>query len=234
MSNIERNVYPRFNFVLTVSEKDLSELKISSPNSNLNKIGISVSDEYFLGNKGKIIDESKFKGILLTGSLDHPIIAFDIINFLDSNLDLFISELIVFKIYVLGKNPHPVLVDYINKYDNYIFHLDYVPDYIEFLNQDWIYVYCQQCGSGLQTKLQQAMALGLPTIGYQVAYDGIEAKSELNCFIVDSFNEMGNHVINLYDNPQLRFLIGLNASKHVYNNFNIEKVTFDFVNYLKI
>ena len=57
---------------------------------------------------------------------------------------------------ILGKDPHPIIKGILEKN---ITHVEYADDYKKFLDQDWIYIYAQKCASGLQTKLQQAMAM---------------------------------------------------------------------------
>ena len=50
-------------------------------------------------------------------------------------------------------------------------------DYFDYLDNDWIYIYPQKLATGLQTKLQQALASGLPVIA-EVSFGGLDLTYE--------------------------------------------------------
>jgi glycosyltransferase involved in cell wall biosynthesis len=98
-------------------------------------------------------------------------------------------------------------------------HIEYVDDYADFLDRDWIYVYPRQCGSGLQTKLQQAMALGLPVTAFPISFGGVGRESGDQCNVCRSHEEMAEWVETMLVKPAERCRIGLNAAPYVRSNF---------------
>jgi glycosyltransferase involved in cell wall biosynthesis len=161
--------------------------------------------------------------ILCTGSLDHYVVADGIINFLHQNLPSIRKLHPDVKVTVLGRTPRPELKQCIEETAG-VEHIDYVQDYADFLDQDWVYIYPQKAGSGLQTKMQQAMALGLPVVGYDVSFGGLSVESGKHCFICNSSNDMTSYVLGLVGDGDLRREIGLAAVKLVRENFSIKRV----------
>lgn len=90
--------------------------------------------------------------------------------------------------------------------------------------QDWVYVYPQRCGTGLQTKVQQAMACGLPVVGYDCAFSGIDVRSGENCLVCTSPEEIAAAVTSLMRDASLRTRIGRAAADYVRKEFAIDRV----------
>ena len=111
-----------------------------------------------------------------------------------------------------------------------ITHVEYVEDYKKFLDQDWIYIYAQKCASGLQTKLQQAMAMGLPVIARQVSLGGLFPTHNKNILVAKSDSDFEKNVELLIKNPELRIYIGRNARSYILDNFSSEIVKKMYLN----
>lgn len=230
---IEKNIYPKFNVVCTVSEKDAQYLRDVEPANNIKRIKIGLAEEYsnLKINYNERVSES-CKNILITGSLDHEGVARGVGNFLSYCLPSLISIFPELKIVLLGKNHHNLLNDIIHKNEK-VTHIEYVDDYLQFLNQDWVYVYPQQCGTGLQTKVQQAMAVGLPVVGFEIAFGGLDVTSDKHCFICQNLLEFSERISKLLLNPDLRIEIGRCASNHITSNFSIDKIGKEMIEIYK-
>jgi len=155
--------------------------------------------------------------------LGHGIISDGIIEFLTRDLASIRTLQPDVKVTVLGKNPTAKLKRCIAEADG-VEHVDYVKNYADFLDQDWVYVYPQRCATGLQTKVQQAMALGLPVVGYEVSFGGLSVKSGTHCFICNSGNNIVENVLSLVGDVDLRREIGLSAARYVREKFSIKRV----------
>ena len=97
-------------------------------------------------------------------------------------------------------------------------------DYFDFLDNDWIYIYPQKCATGLQTKLQQALASGLPVIAYEVAFGGLNLTYKKNAFKVENEEDFFKYIDELMTDPILRVKLGNDASKHINKNYSIQKI----------
>ena len=222
LRHFERNEYPQFNVVCTVSEVDAKYLQAVAPTAVIRTIGIALDPEF---SERKIAHFSLMpaKKILCTGNLNHEIIADGIIEFVQRNLTYIRKLHPDVKVTILGKNPTVKLKQCIDETAG-VEHIDYVQNYADFLDQDWVYVYPQLCGTGLQTKVLQAMALGLPVVGYEVSFGGLSVESGTHCFICNNSNDMSNYVLRLVGDVDLRREIGLSAARHVRENFSIKRV----------
>ena len=74
-------------------------------------------------------------------------------------------------------------------------------------------------GSGLQNKILEAMACGLPCITTSLVNDSIDAEPGVHLFIADTQTEFVNHVETLLADADKRKRIGENARNFVVNNY---------------
>lgn len=216
--NYEKKIYPIFDIVCVVGKDDLNWLKNINNNINLKQIGIGLPTE-----RESILNRSertlvRVSKILILGSLNHKIIVKSILDFLyriEPQIDNIISN-----IYILGRDPDIGILNFINKHKNKVFHIEYVDNYLDFLNDDWIVVYPQKIGSGLQTKIQQAMSMGLPVIGFPVAFGGILVESGVDSFQVKNINSMIQALKLLESSFYIRKNIGEMAKVVIELQFN--------------
>ena len=227
--NIEVKLYPKFKKVITVSPIDAEYLKRISPKINIDNLPIPIGDDF----KETSIRHFEFVNtqpekvkILFVGSLSHPIISSNIVSLIRLLKKSFLipNDL---EMVILGKNPHPIIKNILEKN---ITHVEYADDYKKFLDQDWIYLYAQKCASGLQTKLQQAMSMGLPVIARPVSLGGLNTTHNENILIAKSDYDFEKNVELLFNNPELRISIGRNARKHILGNFSSEIVKKMYLN----
>ena len=227
--NIEIKLYPKFKKVITVSPIDAEYLKRISPEIDIDDLPIPIGDDFkettirhfqFVNNQPEKVK------ILFVGSLSHPIISSNIVSVIKllRKSFLFSNNL---EMVILGKDPHPIIKYILGKN---ITHVEYVEDYKKFLDQDWIYIYAQKCASGLQTKLQQAMAMGLPVIARQVSLGGLSTTHNKNILIAKSDSDFEKNVELLIKNPELRIYIGRNARSKILDNFSSEIVKKMYLN----
>ncbi len=224
LRNFERREYPHFTIVCTVSERDGEYLKGIAPTATIQTIGIGVAPEYaertILHFKNATQNSRK---ILCTGSLNHHLVADDVINFLRQSLPSIKTLFPDVEVTILGQNPMPELKQYVQKTAG-IEHIDYVRDYADFLDQDWVYVYPQRTTTGLQTKIQQAMALGLPVVAYDGSFGGLSAESGKHCYSCKDGNDVTTYVLKLIGDAGLRREMGSSAAVHVRENFSIQEM----------
>lgn len=227
--NIEVKLYPKFKKVITVSPIDAEYLKRISPKIDIDHLPIPISDDFkeiTITHFQSVNTQPEKVKILFVGSLSHPIISSNIVSVIKllRKSFLFSNSL---EMVILGKDPHPIIEDILEKN---ITHVEYVEDYKKFLDQDWIYIYAQKCASGLQTKLQQAMAMGLPVIARQVSLGGLFPTHNKNILVAKSDSDFEKNVELLIKNPELRIYIGRNARSYILDNFSSEIVKKMYLN----
>lgn len=217
--HFERAVYPTFDVVATVSEVDADYLEKAVKGVHVSVIGIGLGDEFRL-RRIRHLDSlgSNTSRILCAGSLDHEIVADGVCEFLEAVAQHDFADEILSRITIIGRNPHNSLRRTLQRHPT-VRHVPYVEDYAAYLDQDWIYVYPQRCGSGLQTKLQQAMAQGLPTVGFTPSYAGLRVTPGVHAIACDTMEAIVKAVIVFSKDPKLRHEIGAHAASHIRKEF---------------
>lgn len=226
---MERSIYPNFDTVCLVSNTDLDYLSNISRRSNLRCVKIAVSNEFTNRPLNRLSNLARSTPrILLTGSLAHPIVAQGAMEFVEQVLPKVRQKHPTLPIVVLGKDAPQKLTRAISSLKNAEY-INFVDDYAKFLDDDWIYVHPQKCGSGLQTKIQQALALGLPVLGYPVSFGGLNLTNKLHAFICEDENALALQISNLLQDHRLRERIGTAAAQYVRAEFSIEKMGVQFM-----
>jgi glycosyltransferase involved in cell wall biosynthesis len=226
LRRFEQRVYPRVDAVCSVSSVDADYLSRVCRISKVHNVGIALAQGYTERNISHFEElpgvEQDVK-ILVTGTLEHPVVAQGAIDFLERTLPILRGQYPSVKVTVLGRNARPELRACLASQKN-VSYLEFVDDYPGFLDQDWVYVYPQRCGSGLQTKLQQAMALGLPVVGYRVSFGGMQISHGEQAFDCANEQQLERGLLELLDNRSARLRMGRAASEYARSTFSIERV----------
>ena len=90
-----------------------------------------------------------------------------------------------------------------------------VPDTRPYLRRSRVAVAPLRIARGIQNKVLEAMAMGLPIVGTRVAFQGIGATSEDGARISDSPREMAEAVLELLKSPEARRRSGARARQFV-------------------
>jgi glycosyltransferase involved in cell wall biosynthesis len=225
LKRFERINYPLFSIVCTVSEIDAAYLSLLAPKANIRTIGIGLTAEFTERPIKHLTNQAiSNKKILCTGNLNHSVIAESLINFLRNTVPVLLREDPGLSVTILGVDPVPQLKICMEEFGDVVNHINFVNDYASFLDDDWVYVYPQLCGSGLQTKIQQAMALGLPVVGFEVAFGGLGVESGEHCYICKDNLDLIANTQALIKSSELRKKIGSTASKYIRERFTIKRI----------
>ncbi len=218
---METTKYQNFSCVCPVSQQDANFLKKINPQINITSAPIAVSPKYIQA--PKYIKTSVKPKILFSGSGSAPIGAREVRKFVQTNCDRILEKIPTADITLLGKYKTPDLMKFINDRQQ-INLVEYAEDYLGFLQQDWVYVYPQNWGSGLKTKVQQAMALGLPIVGNKNAFSGLDVIHGEHCFICETPEEFIDAIDLLFNDANLRQKIGNQAHELIRDNYSVNAV----------
>ena len=234
LSNVERRQYRKFDVVCSVSTRDASYLTRQLNGRSVKTIGIGLGDEYSQREIRHFAHADSLKvEILITGSLDHEGVALGAAQFIRECLPALRQKHPGVQVTLLGKNPQVFLMDLVAAVPD-LQHVDFVQDYADFLDRDWVYVYPQQNATGLQTKVQQAMALGLPVVGYPVSFGGLNVTSGEHCYICEDAIEVTQRVSALLSNPLQRVDMGKAASAHIRTLFSIARTGSEMISLYRL
>ncbi len=131
------------------------------------------------------------------------------------------------KIYIVGKNPAPKIKD-LHDGKN-IFITGFVDDIMTYLTESLIGVYPLLSGSGMQNKILEALASGLPSVSSQMALNGIENINDTHIYKAKNADEFVEKIIFLKENKYARDELSISGQKFIFNNFSWESNTKNFI-----
>lgn len=96
-----------------------------------------------------------------------------------------------------------------------------------------VFVAPMRIGSGLQNKLLEAMAMGIPSVTTPLANASLQAEDGKHLLIGDDASSLAAAIVRLLDDETLRQHITENASQYVHDNFSWQSAADDLEKVLR-
>lgn len=129
---------------------------------------------------------------------------------------------------VAGATPHPK-IEKLAKQNPKIHIAGWVDDIrTAYLSAD-VFFAPMQTGTGMQNKLLEAMALGIPCITTSLANNAIGAVHNESILVCDSVENMRKELERLFENPTDRNNIGAAGKQFVKEHYSWEKTTYELI-----
>ncbi len=125
------------------------------------------------------------------------------------------------KLYIVGRNPAPEIVRLREQHPNVIVTgaVAHVQPYIE---NAAAFVAPMQIARGVQNKILEAMAMGIPVVTTSLGAHGLTVKRGEDLLVADTAGDFADHVINILQKPALRQRIGQNGRANIETNYHWE------------
>lgn len=200
-----------FKNIIVTSQVDRKYLKCS----NIKVIPLGVDSEYFCPDEQK-----KDIDLIFTGNMGYfP--NEDAVCFFYQEIFPFIKErLPEIKVYIVGANPSIKVRNFAD--NKTLFVTGYVDEVKDYLNRAYVAICPMRSGSGIQIKMLEAMACGVPVLATTYAIGGIKVKPGKEVLLANEPKEFSEKVFLLLENKQLRNEVANNARRLVKNNYNWE------------
>ncbi|WP_130095052.1 glycosyltransferase [Brumimicrobium glaciale] len=134
------------------------------------------------------------------------------------------------KVKIAGSNPAKEVIKLAS---NQVEITGYVDDIKNAYRSAEIFIAPMFLGTGLQNKLLESMALGVPCITTSMANNALGATPEKEILIADSAEEFAFQIKRLTENPQLKQEIIENGRSFIVKNYEWSKVTDKLVQLIK-
>lgn len=213
LSAYENRIFDYFNHHTIISEQDRNF--INHPQKN--KIAIienGISEDFlnYTNTPEKIYD------LVFTGNMNYaPNI--ECAEYLVNDIfPLLLKQKPHIKLLLAGANPNQRVKNLENKQN--IFVSGWVEDIRESYAQGKIFVAPLFIGTGLQNKLLEAMAIGLPVVTTSLANNALAAVDNESILIAKDAYSFANHIFNLLDNSELWGKIAQNGHNFVASKFD--------------
>lgn len=210
----ERRIFDYFDFKTIISDQD--KKLISHPEqSEIISIPNGIDQSFFEYPQ----KESPKYDVGFIGNMNYP-----------PNIDaaLYIHQNYLIKrpnvtCLIAGATPHQKILD-LDK-ETSITVAGWVEDIREAYSDIKLFVAPMQIGTGMQNKLLEAMAMGLPCVTTQMANNAIGAEHMKTIYVVESVSELQNAIDWLLQNPKEAKAIGDKAQKWVHQKYSWKSAT---------
>jgi glycosyltransferase involved in cell wall biosynthesis len=185
-------------------------------------VPIAVSDEFFDANDQVVGDDST-KHIIVSGVLGIDAVAKGVVEFLQQVWPGVRQAVHGVRLSVWSRTLPPEVRRLLARAPDADY-VGWVDDYRGFLRTASVYVYPQRTGAGIQTKVQQAMAMGIPVVTRQHILDAVGADNGIQAIACEEDRTMTEAIVALLHDATLRVRIGRAAAKQMYDGYRLDVV----------
>jgi len=213
----EKKISRKFDECWVISRKEAEILSNFSPLANVKIVPNGVDLELF-----KPIKDNKDDRLIFVGYLRSAYNVDAILFFCRQILPRVKKAFPSVKFYVVGDQP-PRKIRALAKEGNVVV-TGFVDDLCGLLNKSKIFVAPFQFSSGVQNKILEAMASGLPVVCTSLTNEGLGATPNEEILIADDPKKFSDYLIELLTDDKRREKIGLQAREFVKRNFDWNRV----------
>lgn len=225
VKNYEPFIAKFYNKSLLVSKKEIEQFldKKLFAKSDLELTPHGVDLDYFYPTKA-FSNNSKTNSetLIFFGNLGYYPNYDAVLYFYNTSFQLIKQKQPNVKLYLVGAKPHRK-IRRLAKKDASVFVTGYVDDIRPYLKQAKVAICPLRISAGVQNKILEAMASGVPVVATSVSNSGIGAKPDEEILLADTEEEFANKVCLLLKDNILREKIALAGRKFVEEKFDWAK-----------
>lgn len=227
----ELKAYEKCDSVVLVSDDDQQELKKHLPNLPV----LFVPNIHRMPNVQTAAPGWNARnGVVFVGNFDHGPNNSSAIFIKHEIAPALENIMAAVPFYIVGSNP-PNLVRNMTKYGPLAEHFEvtgYVPDTLEYLNKAKVSVAPILFGAGMNGKIGEAIAAGLPVVTTGLGANGMGLTHEENCLIAETPEEFAYQIKRLHEDESLWNRLSLNGKEFLQKSLSLEtlskQITKDF------
>lgn len=208
----ERRISAEFDECWVISQNDADILKKLSPRSSIAVIPNGVDMSFFR----PLDNNTKKKIVIFVGHLRvaHNVDA--VLYFYHNIFPLVTREHPETKFYVVGADPHSKIKRLSE--DPRVVVTGYVPNLNDYLNMARVFVAPLRFSTGIQNKILEAMAAGLPVVCSSLANEGLKATVGEEIMVADDPSDFANLVSELVGCPEKAEFLATKGRAFVQKN----------------
>jgi glycosyltransferase involved in cell wall biosynthesis len=204
---------PRFDMNVMVSATDENELKAMAPTVNTTVVPNGVDTEYF-----GVRDDTQELAVIYTGGMNMFANKDAVMHLIDDIWPRVKAQCPEAVFNIIGQDPPLELLN-IARHDASIKVLGYVADIRPYVAGSAVYVVPLRVGGGTRLKVLDALSQGKAIVSTSVGCEGIEVTHGLDIYIEDEDNAFADRVVELFNDPQRRKQLGIEARKLAENKY---------------
>jgi glycosyltransferase involved in cell wall biosynthesis len=208
--NLERRLYPTFGAVVMVSELDAEVTRQVAPRARVRVVPHAVDVEHFAP-----VWEDREEDVLgMVGNYAYPPNRLAALRLLGEVLPAVRRRRAGARALLVGANPTPDILELARETPGAEV-TGFVDDVREHLRRMTVAVVPLPAGSGVKTKVLEAMASGLPVVGSAIALEGIAGTPGVHFVRADDAAATVDAVCRLLEDPRRRVAMGRSARELV-------------------
>lgn len=214
----EPKIAARYDRCLLISRVDVAAVSGSATSANVFINPHGVDFEFF---QPDAMIRKEPGRMLFTGNMGYAPNADAVVYFSTEILPRVRREVPGVGLWVVGADPAPAVRRLAR--DPAIDVTGRVPDLRPYLNRAEVAIDPLRIGAGLQNKVLEAMAMGLPMVITSTANEGIGAVPDKHVLVADDAEAFAQAVVRLLRDEALRVRLGANARRFIVENWSWEK-----------
>ena len=228
LADYERKVAETFDHSIFVTEAEAKIFRNKNLHiKNITAISNGVDLDYFsptVSQHPSTINQQPV--IVFTGVMNYFANVDGVVWFTKEILPLIKKEIPGIRFYIVGSNPTKEVLSL--ALDSSVTVTGYVPDTREYLKMAAVVAAPLRIARGIQNKVLEAMAMGIPVVATPQAFEGVEAEPGRDLILGGDVRKIAEGVIGLVKEGSLRKSIGDNARRTIEKNYcwskNLEKL----------
>ena len=211
LAEYEEDVAKAFSHSILVSQAEASLLQRRVKGRPVSVVPNGVDLDYFNSSDGSL--RCDLPVIVFAGTMDYFPNVDAVTYFCEEIFPLIRNASPDAQFYIVGRNPTRVVRE-LNRQPGVIV-TGSVQDVRPYLAKAWLAVAPFRVARGVQNKVLEALAMGLPIVGTYHAFQGIEATSENGIRLVDDPQKFGQEVIRFFKDEEMRRTCSLLGREYV-------------------
>jgi glycosyltransferase involved in cell wall biosynthesis len=216
----ERTQYRRFDVVAPVAQRDAQWLMHLDSHMNVRPLRYPLGAEYVPIEPGM---PREVRRIAVSGSFANPAICAGLVEFLQEVYPR-LECLPHLQVVVWGRIPPKSRAHALMRHLPRILYVGHVEDYLGFLRTFDVFAYPQRYGAGVQTKVQQAMAVGIPVVARPSVLSSLGAHHRVHAFAHEENSGFAESILALVNDAYLRSRVGNEASALIHRRSSPQAV----------
>jgi sugar transferase (PEP-CTERM/EpsH1 system associated) len=216
LARYEHDIFEKFDHKTIISQPD-RDLIPHPAREEVVVVPNGVDQEYF-----SPVKKAKTHDIVFTGNMGYPP-NIDAARFIAEDIfPLVLKQFPAAKLLIAGATPH-AKVQALRSPNVTV--TGWLPDIRDSYASSRIFIAPMRIGTGLQNKLLEAMAMGLPCITSQLANQALGAKENAEILIGKTAGEYAGHIIHLLQDQAAAEKLAQNGHSFVRKNYSWENST---------
>lgn len=131
------------------------------------------------------------------------------------------------KLTIIGRNPAPAVLQ-LQSEDSSIHVTGTVDDVRPYMSRAAVSIVPLRVGGGTRIKIFEAMAMGIPVVSSTIGAEGLPVHDGKNIFIADDPETFAEHVVSLFNKPEVAASMGLAGKQMVTEKFSWQTAVRQF------